>query len=163
MIYFNYAFWRLIDDISYIFLGLFTVAESVLLGVVCAAYTVDSIMIAVGVTALLTVGLVLFATTTKQDFTGAGPYLFLALWMLMIYGFMLSFFPYFRSVQTAYSLIGVVIFSFYVVFDVQLILGGKHNRFKFGVDEYVFAALAVYLDIINLFLRFLELFGRQRD
>jgi FtsH-binding integral membrane protein len=135
-----------------------------MLGVVCAAYALDSILIAVGMTAMLTLGLVAYATTTKRDFTGAGPYLFMSLWMLMLYGLMLSFFPTLRqSVQTAYSLIGVVIFSFYVVFDVQLIMGGKHAKYRFGVDEFVFAALSVYLDIVNLFLYFLELFGRQRD
>ena len=135
-----------------------------MLGVVCGAYALDSILIAVGVTSMLVLGLVGYATITKRDFTGAGPYLFMSLWMLILYGFILSFFPALReSAQTAYSLIGVVIFSFYVVFDVQLIMGGKHTKFRFGVDEYVFAALSVYLDIVNLFLYFLELFGRQRD
>jgi FtsH-binding integral membrane protein len=148
---------------NYVFLGIFTIAESVMLGVVCAAYALDSILIAVGMTAMLTLGLVAYATTTKRDFTGAGPYLFMALWMLMMYGLVLSFFPVLRhSVQTAYSLIGVVIFSFYVVFDVQLILGGKHTKYRFGVDEFVFAALSVYLDIVNLFLYFLDFFGRDR-
>ena len=149
---------------SYIFLGIFTVAESVMLGVVCAAYALESILIAVGVTAALTIGLVAYAMTTKRDFTGAGPYLFMALWMMLIYGFILSLVPSLRnSAQTAYSLIGVVIFSFYVVFDVQLILGGKHAKYRYGVDEFVFAALSVYLDIVNLFLYFLELFGRDRN
>jgi len=149
---------------NYIFLGIFTLAEAVTLGVICAAYALESILIAVGMTSLLTAGLVGYAMSTKRDFTGAGPYLFMALWMLLMYGLMLSFFPALRhSVQTAYSLIGVVIFSFYVVFDVQLILGGKHNKYRYGVDEYVFAALSVYLDIVNLFLYFLELFGKERN
>jgi FtsH-binding integral membrane protein len=148
---------------NYIFLGVFTLAESVMLGVVCAAYALESILIAVGMTAMLTAGLVAYAMTTKRDFTGAGPYLFMAIWMLMLYGLILSFFPSLRhSVQTAYSLVGVVIFSFYVVFDVQLILGGKHSKYRFGVDEFVFAALSVYLDIVNLFVYFLDLFGRER-
>jgi len=135
-----------------------------MLGIACTAYALDSILIAVGMTAMLTLGLVAYASSTKRDFTGAGPYLFMALWMMILYGFLLSFFPSFRhSTQTAYSLIGVLIFSFYVVFDVQLILGGKHNKFRFGVDEYVFAALSVYLDIVNLFLYFLDLFGRERN
>lgn len=149
---------------NYIFLSIFTLAESVMLGVICGAYALDSILIAVGVTSLLTLGLVGYALTTKRDFTGAGPYLFMALWMMLIYGMILSFFPALRhSAQTAYSFIGVVIFSFYVVFDVQLIMGGKHNRYRYGVDEFVFAALSVYLDIVNLFLYFLELFGRERN
>lgn len=148
---------------NFIMLGVFTLAESVLLGVVCAAFTVDSILMAVGVTALLAYGLVLYATTTKTDFTGAGPYLFMGLWVMLIYGLMLSFFPYARSsVQTAYSFIGVVLFSAYTIYDVQLIMGGKHSKFRFGVDEFIFASLNLYLDIVNLFLRFLQLFGKER-
>jgi FtsH-binding integral membrane protein len=73
-----------------------------------------------------------------------------------------SLFPYYRSMDTAFSGMGVLLFSFYLVFDVQLILGGKHSRFKFGVDDYVFAALAVYLDIVNLFIRILHLLSKKR-
>jgi FtsH-binding integral membrane protein len=38
----------------------------------------------------------------------------------------------------------------------QLIVGGEHRR-AFGLDDYVFAALNVYLDIINLFMFTLQL------
>ncbi|KAH9256299.1 hypothetical protein BASA81_005520 [Batrachochytrium salamandrivorans] len=148
-----------------VFLGLFTTAESVLLGVVCAAYTLESVMFAVGVTAMLVLGLVAFASVTKQDFTGAGPYLFVALMSLLMYSVLLSFVPGLRSdlVQTGMTYLGVVLFSFYVVYDTQLILGGKHKKFQFGVDEYVFAAINIYLDIVNLFIRLLQLFGKERD
>jgi len=148
---------------NYAFLGVFTLAESVLLGVVCAAFTASSILIAGAVTSLITLGLVAFAFTTKRDFTGAGPYLFMALWCLILYGFMLSFIPALRSsMQTAYSFIGVVIFSFYIVYDVQLIIGGKHHKYRFGIDEHVFATLNIYLDVINLFIRILQMFGDRR-
>jgi protein lifeguard len=137
--------------------------EKVVLGVVCTIYTMESILIATAVTSILTLGLVAYAFCTKRDFTGAGPYLFMALWCLILYGFILALFPVLRSsIQTAYSLIGVVIFSFYLVYDVQLIIGGKHARFRFEVDDHMFAALNVYLDVINLFIRILQLFGRDR-
>jgi len=55
-----------------------------------------------------------------------------------------------------------VIFSFYIVYDVQLIIGGKHHTYRFGIDEHIFAALNIYLDVINLFIRILQIFGRER-
>jgi len=135
----------------------------VLLGVVCTVYSMQSILIAGAITSLITFGLMVFAFTTKRDFTGAGPYLFMALWCLLLYGLLLSFVPVLRaSVHTAYSFIGVVLFSFFIVYDVQLIIGGKHSRYRFGIDEHVFAALNIYLDIINLFIRILHMFGRER-
>ena len=37
----------------------------------------------------------------------------------------------------------------YIVYDVQMLMGGEHQH-KVSPDEYVFAAVAIYLDIINL-------------
>lgn len=149
---------------NYLFLGLFTAAESVLLGTATAAYELTAIMLAVGVTASLCLGLIAFAKTTKRDFTGAGPFLFTALWILIVFGLVLSFMPGMaQDAQTAYALLGVVIFSFYVVYDVQLILGGKHNRFRYSVDDYVIVALMLYLDVINIFVDLLQLIGGRRD
>jgi FtsH-binding integral membrane protein len=147
---------------SYIFLSVFTLAESVTLGVVCSMYDAEVLLLAVGITAAVVFGLVMYAMNTTRDFTGAGPYLYMALWTMLLYGFVVSLFPYYRSMDTAFSGMGVLLFSFYLVFDVQLILGGKHHRYRFGVDDYVFAALAVYLDIVNLFVRILRLLSKDR-
>ena len=59
-----------------------------------------------------------------------------------------------------YSSLGAIIFSFYIVYDTQLIIGGKHKKYQYNQDEYIFAALNLYLDIINLFLYILDLFNR---
>jgi FtsH-binding integral membrane protein len=47
------------------------------------------------------------------------------------------------------------------LFPLQLIVGGKHKH-AFGLDDYVFAALNVYLDIINLFMFILQLLNDRR-
>jgi len=46
----------------------------------------------------------------------------------------------------------------YLVFDTQLMLGGKH-RYALSPEEYIFAALNLYLDIINMFLYILSFAG----
>jgi len=145
-----------------VFLSIFTVAEGVMLGVMCAAFDVEAILLAVGITAVVVAGLVAYALSTKRDFTGAGPYLFTGLWVLVLYGLIVSLVPPLRTTQLAYSAIGVVLFSFYLVYDVQLIAGAKHARFRFGVDDWVFAALNVYLDVVQLFVRILEIISRER-
>jgi protein lifeguard len=48
--------------------------------------------------------------------------------------------------------------SFFLIYDTQIILGGKH-KFKISTEEYIFAAMMLYLDIINLFLYILALLG----
>lgn len=55
---------------NYVFLGIFTVAEGVMLGVLCAGLEVMAVMIAVGITAAVVSGLIAFAMYTKRDLTG---------------------------------------------------------------------------------------------
>ena len=38
-----------------------------------------------------------------------------------------------------------------------LIVGGNHRSIMFHIDDYVLAAVSLYLDIINLFLMLLDL------
>ena len=40
-------------------------------------------------------------------------------------------------------------------------LGGKH-KYSLSPEEYIFAALNLYLDIINLFMYLLAIFGGNR-
>lgn len=42
--------------------------------------------------------------------------------------------------------------------DTQLILGGKH-KYSISPEEYIFAALNLYLDIVTIFLLLLQLIG----
>jgi len=62
-----------------------------------------------------------------------------------------------------YDICAVLIFTFYIVYDTQLIMGalGGH-AISFEIDDYAFASLNLYLDIINLFLHLLSLFGERK-
>jgi len=40
-------------------------------------------------------------------------------------------------------------------------LGGQH-KYQFTVDDYVFAALAIYLDIVNMLIQLLSAFGQRK-
>jgi len=50
----------------------------------------------------------------------------------------------------------------YLVFDTQMMLGGKH-KYSLSPEEYIFAALNLYLDIVNMFLYILNIVGRARS
>eukprot|EP00397_Hematodinium_sp_SG-2012_P057029 GEMP01070917.1.p1 GENE.GEMP01070917.1~~GEMP01070917.1.p1 ORF type:complete len:286 (+),score=36.89 GEMP01070917.1:106-963(+) len=146
---------------NYIILTLITTGMGCMVGMATMHYTGRSILIAVGMTAAITVGLMAFAMQTKYDFTGMGPYLFAALMALTLFGFILIFVGG-AFAHKLYAGCGALLFSFYLIYDTQLIVGGNDKKFKFGIDDYVFAALTLYLDIINLFLYLLELFGDRR-
>merc|ERR1711953_1401315 len=143
------------------------IAEAVLVGFISAQYTLSSVLMAFGITTIVVLSLSIFACQTKIDFTGCGPYLFVALMCLMAFGFMLWMFSLFTSFnleigRTIYALIGSLIFSMYIVYDTQLIVGGKHRRHQFSTDDYCMAAINLYIDIIQLFLYILQLFGDRR-
>lgn len=152
---------------NYLFLFVFTAFEGVLIGFVSAGYTAGSVAMCVGITALIFAGLTVFAWKTDRDFTGMGPYLFGALLSLCVFGFVISIMAmcgiHFKLMMMLYDLIGVLVFVMYIIFDTQMIMGeyGGH-KFQFSIDDYAFAALNLYLDIINLFLHLLRLLGERR-
>jgi protein lifeguard len=58
------------SPMNFIFLALFTMAQSFMLGIMSAVYDPDLVLMAVGITAAVTFGLTIFAFQTKWDFTG---------------------------------------------------------------------------------------------
>ena len=63
-----------------------------------------------------------------------------------------------------FSGIGVAFASLYIIYDTQLIVGGKHKRcMQLSIEEYVYAAMILYVDIIRLFLYVLRILGIARS
>mmetsp|Transcript_126673 Transcript_126673/g.352969 ORF Transcript_126673/g.352969 Transcript_126673/m.352969 type:complete len:239 (+) Transcript_126673:93-809(+) len=144
---------------NYLLLAGFTVSEGVLVGVCCAFYSVASVLLAVVCTAALVGSLTAYAMYTKTDFTGMGPYLFAGCMVLIFFGIFLMFLP-FPIMHKVYCCLGILLFSFYLIFDTQMIVG--KGQCSLGVDDYVFGALQLYIDIIQIFLYILSLVG-DRD
>ena len=61
-----------------------------------------------------------------------------------------------------YSVLGVILFSVYLVFDTQMIMGGDNKRYQFDEDSYILAALVLYMDIINIFLYVLQILSDSK-
>jgi hypothetical protein len=153
---------------NYALLAVFTVAESILVGFTCLRYTAGSVLLCLGITFVIMVGLSLYATYTKSDFTTHGSFLFSALMALIGVGFsmwLISAFglgggELFNAVQVLYAAGGAVLFSFFLIYDTQKIMGGNHQH-EFSIDDYTMAAICLYLDVLNLFLSLLQLLGRE--
>ncbi|XP_035294078.1 protein lifeguard 2 [Cricetulus griseus] len=143
---------------NYILLALFTLLEGLLLGSMSVTFKADEILWAAGATTVVTLALTLFALQTKWDFTMLNGVLFVLLVVLMIYGIIAIVI---RSywVHLVYALLGTLIFSMYLVMDVQMMVGGRYH-YEVDPEEYIFAALNIYVDIINLFIFILDLIVR---
>lgn len=67
-----------------------------------------------------------------------------------------------KVVTLVYSCLAALLFSLYLIFDTQMMMGGKH-KYAISPEDYVFAALALYLDIINIFMSILTIIGNSRN
>ena len=95
----------------------------------------------------------LYAMTTKNDFTICGGICWvLGISFLLLGVFCLVFGAKWRLV---YCTLGVILFSLYLLFDTQMIMGG--HRYEMRTDDYILGSIALYLDIINIFLYILRL------
>lgn len=135
---------------NFIFLAMFTAAQGLMLGIIATQYQSNKVLMAVGVTCVICVGLTLFSFQTKWDFTMMGGFLFVALLVVFVFGIIVAFFPG-SAADLVYSVCGALLFSLYLIYDTQMMMGGKH-KYSISPEEYIFAALNLYLDIINIFL-----------
>ena len=141
-----------------ILLSVFTVAEGLMLGAACSTFNAPSLIVAIGICTLVALGLTLFASQNRIDFTTCNGLLFTLLLCLIIFGLSCAIFRS-QIMNVVYASIGAAIFSCYIVVDAQLMMGGvcPHGNPESHIDsmihdpdEYIFAALNLYVDIINL-------------
>ena len=57
-----------------------------------------------------------------------------------------------------YAAGGALVFSLFILYDTQMILGGNHEH-VFCIDDYALAAICLYFDFVQLFLSLLRLLG----
>lgn len=137
-----------------ILLGIFTLAMSYMTGAISSFYDTEIVFFAVGITALICFLLSLFAFQTKYDFTGWGTYMYVALWIVILFGF-ITIFVRIPIMQTIYSACIALIFSMYLVYDTQMLVGGK--KYELSTEEHIFGALTLYLDVVQIFMAVLSL------
>jgi len=124
-----------------------------MIATLCSFYSPRIVMTAVTMTAAIVVGITVYACTTTTDFTFMGPFLFCAVILLICLGLFTIWIPF---LHTLYCVLGVLVFSIYLIFDTQLIMGKFGNQFV--IDDYIIASLSLYLDIVNIFVYILSMF-----
>jgi FtsH-binding integral membrane protein len=111
-----------------------------------------------GVLTLSTFGVLsLYALISKRDFSAWGSFFFVGLWVLIATSLLNIFFP--TALGTLWIAAGtVLVFSGLLVFDTWRIVRSG----QYGPDDYVPAAVNIYLDLLNLFLAIISLLGGGR-
>jgi len=146
---------------NFILLFIFTIAESFLLAVTVSRYYPDQVLTALGLTTLICFALTIFALQTKIDFTVMGGFLMIAAIVLLVVSIIAMFFPG-KLMTLIIASAGAIIFSLYLLYDTQMMVGGDH-KYSISPEEYVFAALTIYVDVINIFMYILTIIGASGD
>ncbi|KAI4985510.1 hypothetical protein ZWY2020_018140 [Hordeum vulgare] len=129
--------------VNLILLGIFTVSISFAVGMTCAF---TSAVVVISLTAYT-----FWAAKRGHDFNFLGPFLFGALMVLMMFSLIQIFFPLGKISVMIYGAVASIIFCGYIIFDTDNIIK------RYTYDEYIWAAVSLYLDIINLFLNLMQI------
>jgi protein lifeguard len=140
-------------------LGVFTMSMAYLVGIVTALFAQSGqgelIVEAVFITATVFIGLTLFTLQSKWDFSFLGAGLGVCLWIMVLWGFFGAIFGLAQG--SVYALLGSVLFSAYIIFDTYMIAE------RLDPEDYIVAAIELYLDLVNLFLMILRLLSENSN
>ena len=105
---------------------------------------------------MIVLSLTLYAYQTKYDYTTKGSVLIILIMILISFGFF-TMFVNTNLNNIIYSCLGAFVFSLFIIYDTQMIIGGKHRKIQFRENDTILAATSLYLDIFNLFLYLLDI------
>ncbi|XP_057801002.1 protein LIFEGUARD 2-like [Salvia miltiorrhiza] len=141
--------------VNYFLLAIFTLSLAFVVGLSCSYTNGKVILESVILTAAVVVSLTLYtfwAAKRGHDFNFLGPFLFGAVLVLMLFALIQILFPLGRISVMIYGCLASIIFCGYIVYDTDNLIK------RYSYDEFIWAAVALYLDVINLFLSLLTVF-----
>jgi uncharacterized protein len=151
-------FLRRRKAVSYSFLYIFTFISGITLYPIVAHYLAtagaNTVIMAFGTTTTVFTGISIYASKTKRNFSYLGGFLMAALLAMVAISIFNIFWPLSSMGMLAYSFIGVMVFSGYILFDIN-----QMKRHGVSAENVPLMALSLYLDFINLFISILRIFG----
>ena len=128
--------------------------------IIFVVYEMSSIIYVFGITAILFFIFAFIGAKTNMDLTKIGTYLFMLLLGIIICE-IINIFVGSETFDIVLTIIGLIIFIIYIAYDVNVI---KSNALIIQDEDNlaIYGALQLYLDFINIFLKLLRLFGREK-
>eukprot|EP00339_Tiarina_fusa_P027438 CAMPEP_0117031850 /NCGR_PEP_ID=MMETSP0472-20121206/22856_1 /TAXON_ID=693140 ORGANISM="Tiarina fusus, Strain LIS" /NCGR_SAMPLE_ID=MMETSP0472 /ASSEMBLY_ACC=CAM_ASM_000603 /LENGTH=325 /DNA_ID=CAMNT_0004740283 /DNA_START=88 /DNA_END=1065 /DNA_ORIENTATION=- len=142
-------------------LAIYTLGEAISVGFLSSFYTMRSVISAMGAT---------LQQNPKYDLSQWGATL--SSWAMVLFVYIMmgivqevgllpkGFLPYSDMVFSAFA---SLLFSAFLAYHTKLIVGGKHTKYRMTEKDYVFGAMSLYTDIVNIFLNLLQLLGDMKE
>ena len=157
IISFALGFAREVRVLNLVLMYALTFLAGIALGGIVTVYVAAGagqiVLQAAVMTALLTTGLSVYGLTTGRDFSGLGPKLFIGM-LALVAASIVGIFVGGSLLQLAIGLGGAVIFSLYILFQVQ-----QARYAEDTLPNAIMIAIGIYLSIFNLFLSLLRVLG----
>lgn len=139
-----------------------TLALGFVTGTISSMYETKAVIIAMIITAVVSISVTIFCFQTKVDFTSCtGLFCVLGI-VLMVTGIVTSIvliFKYIYWLHMVYAALGAICFTLFLAYDTQLVLGNRKHTIS--PEDYITGALQIYTDIVYIFTFVLQLVGSR--
>ncbi|KAK6737998.1 hypothetical protein RB195_020220 [Necator americanus] len=145
-------------------LVVFTLASGLMLAVLCSRVPPHTVLLALATTTLSCAAIIAFASQTKCDITSKIFIVYAATVAVFIFGLILaimSFFIYIKALHVIFSAVVCVLFMIWLAIDTQMIVGGK--KYEISPEDYIYAALTLFIDIYQIFISLMSLFNAANN
>ncbi|KTG33114.1 hypothetical protein cypCar_00008946 [Cyprinus carpio] len=164
-----------------ILLFIFTLTLSYMTGTISSYFDTKAVFLALGITAIVCIIVTIFCFQTKYhnfyslqllrflsfeqvDFTSCTGLLCALCVVLLVTGIITSIvlsFQYVPWLQMLYGACGAIVFTLFLAYHTQLLIGNRAN--SISPEEYVFGALSLYVDIVQIFIFLLHITGSSSE
>ncbi|OMJ87890.1 hypothetical protein SteCoe_10301 [Stentor coeruleus] len=139
---------------NYLLLFSFNIFITYTVGYISAYYDSLAVLSASFTTLGLVFSLAIYVHFSKKDFNFCIGITISIIAGILFFSLSMSF-AYVSIVNSVIGFSFVIIFSIFIVYDIQLICGGRYSALSY--DDYVIGAMLLYIDIVALFLYILSL------
>lgn len=160
---FSFLFKKLSPTLVTILFYLYAFINGITLSVIFAAFDLSTIFYAFFATSALFGGLAFYGYTTKRDVSKFGTILMVTLFVGIIVS-VINLFIGNSLIDIALDWVILFVFCGLTVYDINKIKNMSQELEQESEKLYIYGAMELYLDFINIFIRILSILGRiKRD
>uniref|UniRef100_A0A3B1KIB0 Protein lifeguard 3-like n=1 Tax=Astyanax mexicanus TaxID=7994 RepID=A0A3B1KIB0_ASTMX len=145
-------------------LFVFTLAMSYMTGTLASYFDTKAVFLALGITAVVCIAVTIFSFQTKVDFTSCTGLLCVLGVVVLVTGIITTIvlsFQYVPWLHMLYAAIGAIAYTLFLAYHTQVLIGNRSHTLS--PEEYIYAALSLYVDIVQIFIFLLQITGSSSD